>query len=378
MHYLGALQDMYGGQEDRNRMVQQRQAYADELKLQMQEKQRAKQREALKLKALEQKEWELELAAMKHEIRVKHGRRRKEDIGVEQQAPSAAHHSPTRIHSQPSYSSFVNGQKSARKQETRHGQLKLLDRLADDLEVQMNKKYRVRDEPKTEPEATGLPWFEESRKGRKGVEGEGEALLRPAKVDVPWAVQRPPLEPEIPDIYVSPEDDSALGNLSRARKGLFVEYQLLGGDLTSLKGKAVFSNVKAMPQVSSPRPFAPTSRPEARHQKGLGRDEVHQNQVDSTMVYPPLVDGDFRDHTHEWTARNRGSQLDPTNILQKRPLSRMWNRGDLEHDELDKWLSGYVAKDSPMVKQGEALEENLRLESPNPLLESESTFLMPA
>ena len=53
---------MYGGQEDRNRMVQQRQAYADELKLQMQEKQRAKQREALKLKALEQKEWELELA----------------------------------------------------------------------------------------------------------------------------------------------------------------------------------------------------------------------------------------------------------------------------------------------------------------------------
>ena len=59
----------------------------------------------------------------------------------------------------------------------------------------------------------------------------------------------------------------------------------------------------------------------------------------------------------------------------------MWNRGDLEHDELDKWLSGYVAKDSPMVKQGEALrtcEENLRLESPNPLLESESTFLMPA
>ena len=61
MHYLGALQDMYGGQEDRNRMVQQRQAYADELKLQMQEKQRAKQREALKLKALEQEEWELEL-----------------------------------------------------------------------------------------------------------------------------------------------------------------------------------------------------------------------------------------------------------------------------------------------------------------------------
>ena len=31
-----------------------------------------------------------------------------------------------------------------------------------------------------------------------------------------------------------------------------------------------------------------------------------------------------------------------------------------------------------MVKQGEAPEENLRLESPNPLLESESAFLMPA
>ena len=204
------------------------------------------------------------------------------------------------------------------------------------------------------------------------------------------------------EVWGDPLDDSALTSLARLRKDLMVEYQMLGGRLQNLHGKAVFSGARARPPGGRVRPWEPGGvgpgasgrfAPAGAARKSAGGASSVWETQRTEWVFPSLTDGDFEDHDADWKAGAvaggpagqgpEGGVAGAVRAQQTRPLSRMWDRADLGEDQLDKWLAGFVEHDVGRLGRPAARPEDPldaaggRLASPNPALEAESTFLMP-
>ena len=434
-HYLGALQDMHGGGEERVQQALGRQRYADELRAQMGEKQRRRDREKVEQKERQRREWEEEMQLLSERREAaRPGRRSKEEIERAQAEgePGISGASPGReglkafsllepsprfapsplkerarvgagAAADPSFSESPLQQwaGAAKSPAPRGGGANpYLRNAAPSLRAQQlphnapaAKLPAVATSPMArfamgEPNASpvGLPARGTGAVGGSERGGAKEAPLHGRRAE---AVPRS-------DVWTDPADDSALGSLARLRKDLMVEYQMLGGRLQNLNGKAVFSGARAKPPGGRVRPWEPGGMGPGAAQKfdvsgrRRGQDAGSVWEAQKTeWVFPSLTDGDFEDHDSEWRANGGispgdtgGGVAGAVRAQQVRPLSRMWDRADLGEDQLDKWLAGFVEHDVGRLDRaapdpGRFDAAAGRLASPNPALEAESTFLMP-
>ena len=312
-----------------------RQRYADELRAQMGEKQRRKDREKAEQKERQRREWEdeMQVLAVRREAE-RPGRRSRREIErtqAEGEEPGGLLGSPggggaySRLEASPylrsalkeravggggagaaaavaSKLSFLEsprgagGGGGARLAPAESGASPAPRRAAPRLRVQSPPRRAAL--PAADPHMSPMARFamgEQASPHRKPAEpAHGRRAAAPQA-----------------EVWGDPLDNSALTSLARLRKDLMVEYQMLGGRLQNLHGKAVFSGARARPPGGRVRPWEPggvgpgaTGRfaPAGATRKGDGGASAVWETQRSEWVFPSLTDGDFEDHDADWKA----------------------------------------------------------------------------